>query len=94
MCTQIFSEGTPFYPFYPLEISLLTESRTHSGSRGYRQDLHLLARLAFSMLVFLGCSFGELSGLLPSQKGGGQEVPKETLALPSLSDSGIIPNVI
>ena len=22
MCTQIFSEGTPFYPFYPLEKSL------------------------------------------------------------------------
>ena len=22
MCTQIFSEGTPFYPYYPLEKSL------------------------------------------------------------------------
>ena len=25
MCTQIFSEGTPFYPFYPLEKSLVED---------------------------------------------------------------------
>ena len=57
----------------------LTESRTHSGSRGHRQDLHLLARLAFFMLLFRLFSFGELGGPLPSQKRGGQEVPKVTL---------------
>ena len=27
MCTQIFSEGTPFYPFYPLEKSLATSEK-------------------------------------------------------------------
>ena len=105
-------------PQRPLPASWeLTESRTHSGSRGYRPDLHLLARLAFSMLVSLGRSFGELSGLLPSQKRGGSRGPQGdsrlkvilsvgvTLclppwsqnwqtALPLLSDSGIIPNVI
>ena len=79
-----WSSGGTFTSFY-LKRSLpssreLTESRTHSGSRGHRQDLHLLARLAFFMLLFRLFSFGELGGLLPSQKkGGGQEVPRVTL---------------
>ena len=58
----------------------LTESRTHSGSRGHRQDLHLLARLAFSVLLFFRL-FLLGTWWSPSfpKKGGGQEVPKVTL---------------
>ena len=33
MCTQIFSEGTPFYPFYPLEKSLVREGTGHQICR-------------------------------------------------------------
>ena len=55
-----WSSGGTFTSFYLRSLPSsreLTESRTHSGSRGHRQDLHLLARLAFFMLLYLGCFF-------------------------------------
>ena len=55
----------------------LTESRTHSGSRGHHQDLHLLARLAFFMLLYLGCFFwGTWWPLSFPKKGGAGKVPR------------------
>ena len=76
--------GTPEVDFLLPQRSLpssreLTESRTHSGSRGHRQDLHLLARLAFFMLLYLGCFFWGTWWSPSFPKRGGQEVPKVTL---------------
>ena len=55
-----WSSGGTFVPSTS-EISALkpivTESRTHSGSRGHRQDLLLQARVASSMILYLGCFF-------------------------------------
>ena len=49
----------------------LTESTTHSGSGGHRQDLLLLARLESLLCVHFRLFFGEPCSLLPSSKKGG-----------------------
>ena len=61
-------EALSKFPYRPLReasfkhltlktVFLLAMSRTHSGSRGHRQDLILLARLASLIFLYLGCFF-------------------------------------